>query len=301
MKNLFLIPMCIFGLTGLANAGIGLIEPSELLQKQKTKRLILDTRGGYKDYISGHIPDARHINFDTLRGTDSKGVPVQYLADDLSKRLLKMAGVDKNQEHILYAEGGTGDEILSASMMAYVLEKHGIENIKILNGGLPEYKKWNALSQDYPIVAEGKIPNKTKHNMAIAVAELVKVKDQQQTLLIDARPENEYLGQDNIWPRKGHIPGAINLPWRKVMEVKNTHRFMPLEQAQSLFNELGIDKNKNIIVYCGTSREGSLLYFYFKHIAQYPNVRLYEGSWKEYSNLKELAVETKMSMPKKNI
>jgi 3-mercaptopyruvate sulfurtransferase SseA len=44
----------------------------------------------------------------------------------------------------------------------------------------------------------------------------------------------------------------------------------------------GITPDKNIICYCGTSREGSLIYFTLKHVLGYPNVRLYEGSWKEY-------------------
>ena len=39
--------------------------------------------------------------------------------------------------------------------------------------------------------------------------------------------------------------------------------------------------------YCGTSREGSLLRFYLKYVANYPNVRLYEGAWKEYVWLKD--------------
>ena len=43
----------------------------------------------------------------------------------------------------------------------------------------------------------------------------------------------------------------------------------------------------NLICYCGTSREGSLLRFYLKHVAGYPNVRLYEGAWKEYVWLKD--------------
>ena len=55
----------------------------------------------------------------------------------------------------------------------------------------------------------------------------------------------------------------------------------------------GLTPDKEILVYCGTSREGSLLRFYLRHVAKYPNVRLYEGSWKEYVSLKQHPVETK--------
>src|SRR6476660_8902305 len=86
--------------------GIGLISPKDakalIDNKDPAKRpLVLDTRGGYKDYFRGHLPTAHHLNFDTLRGTD-KGVPVQYLPDELTSILLVRAGVDKDRLHILY-------------------------------------------------------------------------------------------------------------------------------------------------------------------------------------------------------
>jgi thiosulfate/3-mercaptopyruvate sulfurtransferase len=59
-----------------------------------------------------------------------------------------------------------------------------------------------------------------------------------------------------------------------------------------------LDKGQEVIVYCGTSREGSLLRFYLRHVAGFPNVRLYEGSWKEYAALKQHPAETKENLLK---
>ena len=70
------------------------------------------------------------------------------------------------------------------------------------------------------------------------------------------------------------------------METDNTHKFKPLAEVKAELEAAGITPDKNIICYCGTSREGSLLRFYLKHVAGYPNVRLYEGAWKEYVWLK---------------
>jgi thiosulfate/3-mercaptopyruvate sulfurtransferase len=68
---------------------------------------------------------------------------VQYLPDDLTQALLVRAGVDKNRLHLVYATGDTlpNDEVLSSSMVVYVLEKFGIENIRIVDGGLAEWKR----------------------------------------------------------------------------------------------------------------------------------------------------------------
>ena len=76
----------------ISAADIGVISPADaqaLLETKDSSKLpvVLDTRGGYKDYFRAHLPRAHHLNFDTLRGTDD-GVPVQYLPDDLTYPLL---------------------------------------------------------------------------------------------------------------------------------------------------------------------------------------------------------------------
>ncbi len=277
-------------------ADIGIISPAEakklIEDADAAKRpIVLDTRGGYKDYFRGHLPTAHHLNFDTLRGTDN-GVPVQYLPDGLTKALLVRAGVDKGRTHLIYATGDKlpNDEILSATMVAYVLEKYGVENIRIVDGGLPEWTKQKLpVTQEYYGNKQGALPEKGKPEIAITTDDVVKRKA--GAVLVDARPHNEYVGDDDVWLRKGHIPGAISFHWARLMEKDNTHKFIAFEKVKAELEAAGLKADKEILVYCGTSREGSLLRFYLKHVAKYPNVRLYEGSWKEYVSLKDLPAE----------
>lgn len=300
----FILPLLALALvTTAVRAEIGVISVADAKKlidgADASKRpVILDTRGGYKDYFRGHLPGAHHINFDTLRGTD-KGVPVQYLPDDLTKSLLTRAGVDAGRTHLIYATGEAlpNDEILSASMVAYVLEKFGVKDIRIVDGGIPAWKAAGyPTTQEYFGNPAGKLPAKMEPGIGISVNDVVKRKP--GTVLVDARPHNEYLGNDDVWLRKGHIPGAISFHWAKLMEKNNTHQFKPFAQAKAELEAAGLTADKEIIVYCGTSREGSLLRFYLKHAAKYPNVRLYEGSWKEYVSLKQLPAETKENKAK---
>ncbi len=297
----YLLTAVLVMLTGTAaRAEIGIISPVEAQQLIKTsdaskKPIVLDTRGGYKDYFRGHIPTAHHINFDTLRGTDS-GVPVQYLPDELTKALLLRAGVDRNRTHLIYATGDKlpNDEILSASMVAYVLEKYGVQDIRIVDGGLPEWKKANLpVTQEYFGNPLGNLPEKGNTDIGIGIEELLEQKSRAKVVLVDARPHNEYVGNDDIWLRKGHIPGAISFHWARLMDDENTHKFLTYQSVKAELESAGLTPDKEIIVYCGTSREGSLLRFYLKHVANYPNVRLYEGSWKEYVSLTRYPAEMK--------
>lgn len=276
-------------LTTAAQAEIGLITPAEaralIEQPDSSKRpVVLDTRGGYKDYFRGHLPTAHHINFDTLRGTDA-AVPVQYLPDRITKALLKRAGADKDRTHIVYATGDKlpNDEILSTSMVVYVLEKFGISDIRVMDGGLAEWKKDGLpVAVDYFGNAAGSLPWRGDRSIGVDVKTVQAHAGQPGNLLVDARPLNEYQGDDDVWLRKGHIPGAISFHWARLMTEGNTHKFKSLVANKAELARAGITPDKNIICYCGTSREGSLIYFYLKHVLKYPNVRLYEGSWKEY-------------------
>jgi thiosulfate/3-mercaptopyruvate sulfurtransferase len=285
-------------ISGSASAEIGIISPADahaLLAKTDAAQrpLVLDTRGGYKDYFRGHLPTAHHINFDTLRGTDA-GVPVQYLPDDLTRQLLIRAGVDKDRTHLLYATGDKlpNDEVLSATMVAYVLEKFGVKDIRILDGGLPAYKAQFPTTQEYPATPAGKLSGEMNAGIGVNVQQVMKLKGEPGVVLVDARPMNEYLGNDDVWLRKGHIPGAISFHWAKLMTAENTHKFKAPDEVKAELTATGITGDKDILVYCGTSREGSLLRFYLKHVMRYPNVRLYEGSWKEYASMKDLPAET---------
>jgi thiosulfate/3-mercaptopyruvate sulfurtransferase len=82
------------------------------------------------------------------------------------------------------------------------------------------------------------------------------------------------------------------------MAEDNTHQFLPAASIQRDLQTAGLTSDKEIVVYCGTSREGSLLRFYLRHVARYPRVRLYEGSWKEYVSFPEHPVETRANVLK---
>lgn len=286
-----------------ARADIALVGPAEakalLEHPDPAKRpIVLDTRGGYKDYFRGHLPGAHHLNFDTLRGTDA-AVPVQYLPDAITEALLVRAGIDRDRVHLVYATGAAlpNDEILSTTMVVHVLEKFGVRDVLVLDGGLAA---WEAAGyrvvQEYFGNPEGRLPAPEERRPGIVVdaATARAHPGKAGAVLVDARPLDEFRGEDGVWLRKGHIPGAVSFHWARLMDGENTHLFRPLEECRAELEAAGITPDKDIVCYCGTSREGSLLLFALKHVLAYPKVRLYEGSWKEYVWLegRSLPVET---------
>jgi thiosulfate/3-mercaptopyruvate sulfurtransferase len=107
---------------------------------------------------------------------------------------------------------------------------------------------------------------------------------------VDPRPKAQFEGTDQSFIRNGHIPGAKNIPWQAVTEAsnadeskKNPHQLKSVEDLRQLFVSRGVTPEKTVIVSCSTGREASLQYLVLKHLLGYPKVRLYEGSWTEYS------------------
>jgi thiosulfate/3-mercaptopyruvate sulfurtransferase len=66
------------------------------------------------------------------------------------------------------------------------------------------------------------------------------------------------------------------------------------EDLEKLFAEHGVTRDKEVIVHCRTGREASHLYFTLKHVLRFPHVRLYRGSWVEWSADKTMPIKIGM-------
>ena len=60
---------------------------------------------------------------------------------------------------------------------------------------------------------------------------------------------------------------------------------------QAMFDDLGLERDKTIIVYCQAGIRASFLVFCIEMLG-YPNVRLYDGSMSEWANEDHTILET---------
>lgn len=81
--------------------------------------------------------------------------------------------------------------------------------------------------------------------------------------------------------RAGHIPGAVNVPWGKIVNEDGT--FKSPEEIKVIYAEQGIDGSKPVITYYRIGERSSHTWFALKKILGY-DVRNYDGSWTEYGN-----------------
>ena len=267
---------------------ISIVTPQWLEQNAADPKLrIIDTRLNVYDYFLGHVPNSVHLADAALRAP-FEGYPTQYFEVFQTAQLFARSGVKKGDAVALYSDG---DGVLGATMTAYLLERVGVNTIYIVDGGWRDYKATQKTTQDYP--AYKPVQPDVLDNLSVR-ANLADVRGAigKNVKFIDARPPDVYRGENKIWARNGHIPGAYSIPWKLLVDADNTHKFKSVEDMRKVYTDRGFQPTDDIIVYCGTSREASLEYVVLKHILKYPKVRLFEGSWTEYSNHADLPIET---------
>ncbi|MEP6516071.1 sulfurtransferase [Microcoleus vaginatus] len=267
---------------------IQFVSPAWVAQNASDKNLrILDVRTNPMDYFIGHLPNAVNIADNTLRGPDS-GLPVQYLTPDKLGQLLSRAGVTDNSLVLVYSDGR---DILGATMVAYVLERLGHSNIAVIDGGYAGYKAAQTVTKEFPKYAAGTLTVRDNKSIRVTLDEVKNLIGKAGVTFIDPRPEKLFQGEEKIWTRNGHIPGARNIPWPTFTDAENPHKLKSLDEIKQVLAAKKIDRNSDIIVTCSTGREATLQYVVLKHLLNYPKVRIYEGSWTEYSQT-NLPVET---------
>ena len=249
---------------------------------------ILDVRPDVHDYFKGHIPGAIYVADAAFR-FPMEGLPVQYHAPDLLAKFFGKLGLRKTDRILIYSDF---DNVLGASLVAYLLNKTGFEEAFILDGGFTAYKLHFPVAQEYPKYFETRLPVFEDTGLFVTLDEVKKSLTRKEVKFIDARPKNAYLGDVKTWLRNGHIPGAYSIDWHLLMDPVNPHQLKPRAEIEKIFNQFNLKKNDNIILYCGTSREASLEYMLMKYVFGFVNVRLYEASWTEYCTHFELPVET---------
>jgi len=241
---------------------------------------IIDMRTSVSDYLKGHIPNAVYLHFENLQIPD-KGTPDQAPDRICLERLLgDNLSLSNSMWVILYSEKSNPN----ATFLAWTLDHLGHQKVGILNGG---WEKWTSerlpVTQEFPSLSPKKFFGKVIQETLAEKKWLLHRLRAKNVVTLDARPPNQYSGEEGEEIRKGHIPGARNVFWETTLEGEEIRVWKKKEDLEKLLSESGVTKDKEIIVYSRAGREASHLYFTLKYGVRFPNVRLYRGSWVDWS------------------
>lgn len=262
-----------------------LIEADALVAQLKSdtgKPTILDARDE-KLYTAGHIPGAIRLP------TAEWGKAVPDTPEAWAKRLAAI-GVRAETPVVVYG----GADVRDAARAWWLLKYAGADNVRLLNGGYPAWKKVGGGSETKANLARpvelGK-PTVKPERLAEKSDVLNLVKDK-SAHIIDARSEDEYCGTSNSAKRNGHIPGATPLEWTELLGKDKKFKSAP--ELQKLLAEKKIDLDKPAVTYCQSGGRAAVVSFGLELMGA-KNVRNYYKSWAEWGNAEDTPVE----VPKK--
>ncbi len=274
-----------------------LITPYELQQMSDAlPTVIIDTRSP-NAYAEGHIPGAVNIHdiFTFLATSTKEGL--EELRDKFGE-VFGAAGLSGEEVAVIYEESmntGFGQSCRGFFLLKFL----GYPKVNVLHGG---YQAWLAeempVSTDVPSPVAKTFPiNEAAAHVMLTKDDMLASLDDPNVIKLDVRDVDEWVGTSSspygvdFCPRKGRIPGAVWLEWYRMMKPgEEVPVFKSRAELQAECATVGIDADSTVYVYCFKGARASNTLVALKQ-AGVKDVRLYFGSWNEWSRIPDLPIE----------
>lgn len=256
-----------------------LISVADLAKELNNQNLVLIDARSYKEYSQGHIPGAINLDLFAYHWFDTTPQGMATFKEQ-TKKIFSFAGVTLQNKVVFY------DDVsgMLAARGVWMLMYFSHKNVFMLDGGI---KKWQADGFEIQTKTNGFVPanfDGTPNPQIIADYDYVK-KNIGKEIIIDARSKEEFTGETIRGARRGHIPGAINVDYLSNISEDGT-----IKDDTKLVELYKISKESKITIYCQGAYRAANSFLALKKLG-FENIKVYLGSWGEWSNRTELPVE----------
>jgi len=234
-------------------------------------------------YRKAHIPSARYLQINDIAVTRN-GIPNELPDADKLKEVFENVGINDRSRIILYGERSG----LLAARAYFTLDFIGLgAHTSLLDGGL---EKWGnekrELVAETPKVKKGSITIHAQDHLLVgtdSLFNLVTGAKAHNTVILDARPHNEYTGEklSEDVTRAGHIPGASSLYWKELIVSSENPVLRPVDELRAIYTKAGVRPESPVITYCRTGVQSSFDYFVAKYLGY--AVSMYDASFFDWA------------------
>jgi thiosulfate/3-mercaptopyruvate sulfurtransferase len=242
-------------------------------------------------YGWGHVPGAVSLNWMTELQDQ---VRRDLVGKQDFERILGAKGVSERDTVVLYG----GNNNWFAAYAYWLFKLYGHEDVRLMDGGR---KKWEL--EELPLEVEVPQPAPAGYTAQPADDSIRALRDDVvrsvgRVPMVDVRSPDEFIGRLAAPPhlpheqgqRKGHIPGATNIPWSKAANEDGT--FKDIEQLSALYQgEANLSPGSPTITYCRIGERSSHTWFVLRELLDFTDVRNYDGSWTEYGSLVAVPIQ----------
>ena len=284
------------------------VEPSAVaaaLEERPDAIRVVDLRPR-EAWAAAHVPSAVPLDAALL---NRSAPPAGGLLPDAATvaRILDDARIDETV-HVVALDGGGATE---AARLIWVLHAYGLHGCSWMNGGM---RAWQAA--DLPLEREetsgtgaaagaaaagtaatgspdSGVPERARRPAAsgvnvVTADTLLGELDDPALAVLDVRGAAEYAGTDVRAAVGGHVPGAVHLEWTRLLDGEG--RLLDDETLRERLSEVGIEPDRNVVVYCQTHQRSAVTYVALRHLG-YESVRALDGAWSMWGNRPDLPKE----------
>ena len=228
---------------------------------------VVDVRDAWEFDGIGHVPGAVNVPFDRFRSeTGDEGM---LPGRERWTELMEAAGIGPEDPIVAYDD----EHGVFAARFLITALLYGHRNLRLLDG---DYSAW---SRAHETTTRTPSPSPTTYEVREPASsplvgfEAVEAALDTDAVIVDTREAWEY--------EEGHLPGAIQLDWRELVD-EGTRGLKPRDELESLLADKEITPGRRIVLYCNTARRISHTYVVLRHLG-YEAVDFYEGSLAEWT------------------
>ncbi|MCT4657249.1 MAG: 3-mercaptopyruvate sulfurtransferase [Cohaesibacter sp.] len=240
------------------------------------------------EYKEGHIPGAIFFDIDAIADLSTDLPHMLPSAVQFSSAMRKM-GIGDGQRIVIY----DGMGLFSAARVWWTFRTMGVEDVFVLDGGLPKWKAEGRPLDDMPPAPSPRhFSSRLDHSAVRDFGDVLKAMDDDGIQIVDARPRERWQGlapepRPNV--RSGRIPGSLSVPFLDLLDDDGCLK--DVAALKSSFEEAGVDLSKPIITSCGSGATAAVLTFALDTIGHQKN-SLYDGAWAEWGGKDDAPLAT---------
>ncbi|WP_411964930.1 sulfurtransferase [Haloferax sp. YSMS24] len=230
---------------------------------------VVDVRDGWEFDGIGHLPSAASIPFDEFRSAE--GDVGMLPGRDVWRELLSNAGITADDDIVAYDD--THGVFAARFLVTALLYGHDPANLHLLDGDFSAWNREYETTTDEPDLPEVTYEVRTPDETPLVDFETVEAAlDDPEAVIVDTRDPSEF--------EDGHLPSAVNLDWRELVDDE-TRGLKPRAELESILEAAGVTPDRRVVLYCNTARRISHTYVVLSHL-DYGRVEFYEGSLTEW-------------------